>query len=67
MSVVNVMCVLSMCVCVLSMCVCVFNMCCQRVCVLSTDLHKVKSYIDAFRYGAYPHAGGGIGEVKGQH
>lgn len=25
------------------------------------DLQKIKSYIDSFRYGAHPHAGGGIG------
>ena len=25
------------------------------------DLEKIKSYIDSFRYGAPPHAGGGIG------
>lgn len=25
------------------------------------DLNKIKSYIDSFRYGAPPHAGGGIG------
>ncbi|XKL67315.1 hypothetical protein PGB90_002806 [Kerria lacca] len=27
----------------------------------SIDLEKIKSYIDAFRYGCPPHAGGGIG------
>lgn len=26
-----------------------------------TDISTVKSYIDSFRYGAPPHAGGGIG------
>uniref|UniRef100_A0A672K112 Aspartyl-tRNA synthetase 1 n=1 Tax=Sinocyclocheilus grahami TaxID=75366 RepID=A0A672K112_SINGR len=26
-----------------------------------TDLEKIKAYIDSFRYGAPPHAGGGIG------
>ena len=26
-----------------------------------TDLQKIKAYIDSFRYGSYPHAGGGIG------
>ena len=26
-----------------------------------SDLEKIKSYIDSFRYGAPPHAGGGIG------
>ena len=25
------------------------------------DLQKIKAYIDSFRYGAPPHAGGGIG------
>jgi len=25
------------------------------------DIEKIKSYIDAFRYGCPPHAGGGIG------
>ena len=25
------------------------------------DPVELKSYIDAFRYGAFPHAGGGIG------
>lgn len=25
------------------------------------DLEKIKAYVDAFRYGAPPHAGGGIG------
>lgn len=29
---------------------------------LFTDLEKIKSYIDAFRYGCPPHAGGGIGK-----
>lgn len=27
-----------------------------------TDLEKIKSYIDSFRFGAPPHGGGGIGE-----
>ncbi len=26
-----------------------------------TDLKKIKAYIDSFRFGAPPHAGGGIG------
>lgn len=26
-----------------------------------SDIEKIKSYIDAFRYGCPPHAGGGIG------
>jgi len=26
-----------------------------------SDIEKIKSYIDAFRFGAPPHAGGGIG------
>lgn len=26
------------------------------------ELEKIKGYIDSFRYGAPPHAGGGIGE-----
>ena len=25
------------------------------------DLTKIQSYIDAFKYGCYPHGGGGIG------
>jgi len=29
--------------------------------VVLSDLEKIKSYIDSFRYGAPPHAGGGIG------
>jgi len=33
-------------------------MCCG---VFVSDLEKIKSYIDSFRYGAPPHAGGGIG------
>ena len=27
-----------------------------------TDLEKIKAYIDSFRFGAYPHGGGGIGK-----
>jgi len=26
------------------------------------DLEKIQAYIDAFKYGCPPHAGGGIGE-----
>lgn len=26
------------------------------------DLEKIKAYIDSFRFGAPPHAGGGIGK-----
>ena len=33
-----------------------FSMCCA-------DLEKIKGYIDSFRYGAPPHAGGGIGQL----
>ncbi|XP_055945919.1 aspartate--tRNA ligase, cytoplasmic-like [Argiope bruennichi] len=33
----------------------------KRATELGIDLEKIKSYIDAFRYGAPPHAGGGIG------
>lgn len=29
---------------------------------LPTDLEKIKAYIDSFRFGAYPHGGGGIGK-----
>ncbi|GIY11162.1 hypothetical protein CDAR_110981 [Caerostris darwini] len=25
------------------------------------DLEKIRSYLDSFRYGTFPHAGGGIG------
>tara|TARA_R110002050_G_scaffold55510_1_gene125255 strand:- start:3377 stop:3574 length:198 start_codon:yes stop_codon:yes gene_type:complete len=25
------------------------------------DLEKIQPYIDAFKYGAYPHGGGGVG------
>jgi len=28
-----------------------------------TDLSKIKAYIDSFRFGAPPHAGGGIGRL----
>lgn len=28
----------------------------------TTDLEKIKAYIDSFRYGASPHGGGGIGK-----
>lgn len=28
----------------------------------SPDLEKIKAYIDSFRFGAPPHAGGGIGK-----
>ena len=36
---------------------------CQYSCLslLKTDLVKIKAYIDAFRFGCPPHAGGGIG------
>lgn len=27
------------------------------------DLEKIKGYIDSFRFGAPPHAGGGIGNT----
>lgn len=27
------------------------------------DLEKIKAYIDSFRFGAPPHAGGGIGNI----
>ncbi|XP_015924414.2 aspartate--tRNA ligase, cytoplasmic isoform X2 [Parasteatoda tepidariorum] len=33
----------------------------ERAASLGVDLEKIKSYIDSFRYGAPPHAGGGIG------
>lgn len=33
----------------------------QRALAHGCDLEKIKGYIDAFRYGAPPHAGGGIG------
>ena len=28
------------------------------------DLEKIKAYIDSFRFGAPPHAGGGIGNTR---
>lgn len=31
---------------------------------LLSDLKTIEGYIDAFKYGAPPHAGGGIGNVK---
>lgn len=33
----------------------------ERAKSLSIDTSGMKSYIDSFRYGASPHAGGGIG------
>jgi aspartyl-tRNA synthetase len=33
----------------------------ERAKIHNIDLEKIKSYIDSFRYGAPPHAGGGIG------
>ena len=32
--------------------------------VFLPDLETIKSYIDSFRYGAPPHAGGGIGKTN---
>ncbi len=29
-----------------------------------TDVEQIQSYVDSFRYGAPPHAGGGIGMFK---
>lgn len=29
--------------------------------LILTDLEKIKAYIDAFKFGCPPHAGGGIG------
>ena len=29
-----------------------------------SELDKIKSYIDSFRYGCPPHAGGGIGNLN---
>lgn len=34
---------------------------CERAKHHGVDLEKIKAYVDAFRYGAPPHAGGGIG------
>jgi hypothetical protein len=34
----------------------------ERAKLHEVDLEKIKSYIDSFRFGAPPHAGGGIGE-----
>ncbi|GBO02739.1 Aspartate--tRNA ligase, cytoplasmic [Araneus ventricosus] len=39
----------------------------KRASELGIDLEKIKSYIDAFRYGAPPHAGGGIAVLFKQH
>lgn len=33
-----------------------------KICFFSLDLEKIKAYIDSFRFGAPPHAGGGIGK-----
>ena len=33
----------------------------ERAKVHNVDMDKIKSYVDAFRYGCPPHAGGGIG------
>lgn len=32
--------------------------------VCFVDLEKIKAYIDSFRFGAPPHAGGGIGNIS---
>jgi len=34
---------------------------CERATEKGVGLDKIKDYIDAFRFGAYPHGGGGIG------
>lgn len=34
----------------------------RNVSFSSLDLEKIKAYIDSFRFGAPPHAGGGIGK-----
>ena len=31
--------------------------------IFTSDVKKIKDYIDSFKYGAPPHAGGGIGKV----
>lgn len=43
-------------------CKCVFVFFPYNWTINSTDLEKIKSYIDSFRYGAPPHGGGGIGK-----
>ena len=35
---------------------------CNTSSFLFIDLQHIKSYIDSFKYGTPPHAGGGIGE-----
>ncbi len=35
----------------------------ERAKVHSIDLEKIRAYIDAFKYGCPPHAGGGIGKA----
>ena len=30
--------------------------------IMISDLEQIRSYVDAFRYGAPPHGGGGIGK-----
>jgi aspartyl/asparaginyl-tRNA synthetase len=38
-----------------------FQLLCERATLHAVDLDKIKGYIDAFKYGCPPHAGGGIG------
>ena len=35
----------------------------ERAAHHNIDLEKIKAYVDAFKYGCPPHAGGGIGIV----
>jgi aspartyl-tRNA synthetase len=37
------------------------NMLTERAKLHNVDIEKIRSYIECFQYGAYPHAGGGIG------
>lgn len=35
----------------------------ERALYHKVDLEKIRAYVDAFKYGCPPHAGGGIGSV----
>ncbi len=44
--------------------ICIHTLCYR---VLYVDLQQIKAYIDSFRFGAYPHGGGGIGERNSRY